>query len=208
MNSNLFFKISNKMKYFFKEYKLFCFIVTIILLSGIIFGIYSGITLSEDLEIADMTDTLFVSFLDGEGTFLGFFFTRLIFLALPILILVFINHILICPIVVYFCFARAYFFAFNLTILFCHLNLFGLIYVILVALPCYLLYCILFVPCYSIILKKIFMNRKYKESSCENKAMFKGLFKTILFFIALFCVVILYESTFLFIIFNKYIFSV
>lgn len=118
MNSNLFFKISSKIKWFLKEHKLFCVFVCLVVIIAIIFGLYSGITLSADLDIEDMTDKLFISFLDGESSFFGFLFERLIFLALPIIILFFVNHFLICPVIIYFCFARAYFFAFNLAIFF------------------------------------------------------------------------------------------
>lgn len=192
---------------FFKEHKICFLIVLILTILGIVLGIYNGIAVKEDLELENMTDVAMWGVLDDEWEFFTFFFNRLIFMLLICLICLFAKHILFVPILVYIIISRAYFFAFNFAVLIFNIKLVGMFYIICVSLPCYLLYSFFLVPIITFAICNSLKFRKY--GYCNERGMFKRqIYSFIIFTIISYAIIALYETVFLFVIFNKYIFSI
>lgn len=204
-NMKCYFK--NNLNNIFSINKIYFFIIILFMIVGLIIGFYNGIVIISDLELEDMTDYSFWGVIKDDWSFFSFLFDRILLLVIPFILCFISCHIIFIPLILYLAIARAYFFALNFAILVTHLSIVGLFYIFLVALPCYILYLIVIIPCLSMGLNQCIISRKFGKFFCNFQEYRMKILKLYTFIFLLTIIVILYECLFLFLIFNKYIFS-
>lgn len=197
---NKFFDLA---KIFFEKYKKFVLIICLFSAFGMIVGIVNVVKLADTLELKNLTDVAFYGVIGEDFTFFTFAFYRLLFILIPVCLMHFCFHKYFAFLIVLLCVTRAYFFAFNFTLLLCNLNILGFLYLFIVCFPAYFCYLILIMFCFTVSLCHC-INYSY---IIRDKCRISNTKKIFLPVISLYICVILYEGFNLFIIFNKYMFA-
>lgn len=202
----MFFKtIINSIYTFIKQNKIYFFLILIVIVLGIAFGVENVKQLRSDLDLSDITDNCFTNASNGTWSFYSFFLNRFTILIIPSFLVFLCVHFIFVPIIFVISFANAYFYAFNFMILVYNLNTVGLVYVFVVCLPCYLIYLLVLTLLYITAFKRLQLKRKY--NNCCFSSVLKEIKLSLLFVYIIFLLTVIYESIFLYLIYNKYIFA-
>ena len=203
----VFFKrlLNNLIKYIFSN-KTFFFVIALFIFAGIVLGLENVLSLKDDLDLTDITDTCFTKASSGKWEAHTFYFNRILILILPIIIAVFAFNIYIAILSCFAAFANAYFYAFNFTILLYNLHSVGALYVFIVCLPCYLIYNLCLLCLYLVAFNRSCIRKKYNNYYCFSMVL-RELKVPIMAIFILFSLAVFYEMIFLYFVYNKYLFA-
>jgi len=195
----------SKCKEHFLEYKKTYLIIISISLIGAIFGVITIVNTSTTIVVTSITDYTLLIFLEGESSFFGFIFVKILFFTFYLgLIYINIYSVYVIPLNAFIVLLFTYNSFLNIAIFVSALGFFGILNTIIVIIPVSLLSIILLIIFSSVVMKMSYMNYKCTSSiPCKNP--FNFLFKLGLNLVGCYSIVIIYEGIMLSILSNKFL---
>lgn len=130
------YKFKNNISNFFKQYRITIIIVCCFFVLGLVAGIFTASKYSGNLELENIPDNNLVSFLCGDKSSFGLFFSYLVSLVIAVLLIIFFNFNWFCSLItIAYILVRGYTLGF---VIFAIIGLFsfaGIINVILIIIP-------------------------------------------------------------------------
>ncbi len=181
------YHVRNALANFFRVYKTLLIVLSIIVLLGLVTGIFTASKYSGTLEMENIPDSNFVSFISGDKGSFGLFFSYFVNFALLIGVIILLSSTPVLPFVACVClFVLGYRLGFLVSALITLFSFAGIINVVVIILPFEL--CLLFIMIV-ITAISIYKYRIYKKYGCTNTGVnYKRLYLLliILFVIVLF----------------------
>lgn len=179
--------IKNTLSNFLKVYKVFLIVLALVLLLGVVTGIFTASKYSGSLEMEHIPDSNFVSFICGDKGSLGLFFTYFVNYCILFVIVIFVCTTPLFNVLIYLCFlVLGYRLGFLISALITLFSFAGIINVVIIILPFELLLMFVFMLLCSIVIHRNKIRKKFGciNSNTNYKKIY--LFLVIIFFVILF----------------------
>ncbi len=160
------YRIKNTLSNFFKYYKGIIIILSIVLLLGVVTGIFTASRYAGKLEMDNIPDSNFVSFICGDKGSFGLFFSYFVSFSLLIAVIILLSNAPVFNIVVYLClFVLGYRLGFLMSALITLFSFAGIINVVVIILPFELLQLLILMLISAVAINKYKILKKY---GCTN----------------------------------------
>lgn len=147
---------------YFKGNKVFLIFLLVIAGVSLITGVFTAIKSSNTITSYNIYDNLLVSFLKGDSSFLGYFFSRFFVTCLIILLMYLLSFsIFLMPLPILFLVYKAYILGVNSVVLILLFGISGIFNVVFVVLPCHLLILVCYVVAACLAMKRALVIKKY-----------------------------------------------
>lgn len=188
---------------YFKGNKVFLIFLLAVSVISLITGIFTAIKSSNTITSYNISDNLLVSFLKGDSSFLGYFFSRFLVSCLIILLMYLLSFsVFLLPLPVLFLVYKAYVLGVNSVVLILIFGISGVFNVVFVVLPCHLIILICYTVAACMAMKRALIIKKYGRFCSPTNSK-----RWLLFLIPLFSICLL-ESILINLTYKTFIFVI
>lgn len=198
------YMLNSNIKEFFYKNRLVILLSALIVICCIITGIMTALKVVDDITSDNIHDFILYKYLKGESGFAGYFFSRFFYSTFVVIVMFFCSYsfiLLVIPTI--FIIHCSFNLGINCIVLATLFGFSGVFNVVFIIFPCQILMILLYIICFSVVIKRAIIYRRY-GSFCINNNCRSRYFWIVIFILLL----TLFESLLLNFICNTFIFAI